>query len=107
MRFARFAVVTTLFLCLSLQSYFGFAQRAPRAKAQGAAAAAPASSGPIKLLADLTDAPRKLVHAHLIIPASAGPLTLVYPKWIPGEHGPTGPIVDAAGLRISANGQEL
>jgi hypothetical protein len=21
-----------------------------------------------------------------------GPLTLVYPKWIPGEHSPTGPI---------------
>jgi predicted metalloprotease with PDZ domain len=35
---------------------------------------------------------------------SPGPLTLVYPKWIPGEHGPTGPIDDMAGLMIAARG---
>ena len=32
---------------------------------------------------------------------------LYYPKWIPGEHGPTGPVVDLVGLRFSAGGQTL
>jgi len=27
-----------------------------------------------------------LLHAHLIIPAVPGPLTVAYPKWIPGEQ---------------------
>src|SRR5205823_410062 len=38
---------------------------------------------------------------------SSGTLTLYYPKWIPGEHGPTGPIQDLAGLKFTANGQLL
>jgi predicted metalloprotease with PDZ domain len=41
------------------------------------------------------------------IPASAGDLTLYYPKWIPGEHAPDGPIVDLAGLKFSAGGKTL
>lgn len=61
----------------------------------------------IQLAVDATDAPRKIIHAKMTIPAAAGPLTLVYPKWIPGEHGPTGPVVDTAGIVISANGQTL
>lgn len=65
------------------------------------------SSTPITLNVDLTDAPRKMIHARLTIPVKPGPLTLLYPKWIPGEHGPTGPIVDLAGLVITANGRQL
>jgi predicted metalloprotease with PDZ domain len=61
----------------------------------------------IQLTVDATDAPRKILHARMTIPAAAGALTLVYPKWIPGEHGPTGPIVDTAGIVISAAGQQL
>src|SRR5262245_58784678 len=61
----------------------------------------------IQLAVDASDAPRKILHAKMTIPAAAGPLTLVYPKWIPGEHGPTGPIVDTAGIVISAGGQQL
>ena len=38
---------------------------------------------------------------------SIGPLTLVYPKWIPGEHGPTGPIENFAGFFISGNGKPI
>ena len=48
-----------------------------------------------------------MLHATLSIPVQPGPLTLVYPQWIPGEHGPTGPIDNLAGLVISANGQQL
>ena len=47
---------------------------------------------------DLTDAPRHLLHAHLQIPVTAGPLTLEYPQWIPGDHRPTGPIDNLAGI---------
>ena len=62
---------------------------------------------PIHATVDVTDAPRKILHAVLSIPVQPGPLTLVYPQWIPGEHGPTGPIDNLAGLVISANGQQL
>jgi len=62
---------------------------------------------PITLSVDATDAARNLFHAKLAIPASPGPLTLYYPKWIPGEHQPSGPINDLAGLKFTANGQTL
>src|SRR5271165_4924596 len=62
---------------------------------------------PIHVTVDVTDAPRKKLHATLSIPVQPGPLTLVYPQWIPGEHGPTGPIDNLAGLVISANGLQL
>ncbi len=55
----------------------------------------------------MTDAPRKILHAHLLIPVKPGPLTLDYPQWIPGEHTPTGPIDNFAGIVFSANGQVL
>ena len=61
----------------------------------------------IQLSVDLTDAPRNIYHAQLTIPAKPGPLTLVYPKWIPGNHRPAGPIVNLAGLKIEAGGQTL
>ena len=56
---------------------------------------------------DATEAPRKILHARLVIPAEPGELTLLYPKWIPGEHGPTGPVTDLVGLQISAGGQAI
>ncbi len=61
----------------------------------------------IQLHVDLRDAPRHLLHAHLQIPVSAGPLTLEYPQWIPGDHRPTGPIDNLAGLVIRGNDQDL
>ena len=64
-------------------------------------------ASPIMLHVDLTDAPRRLLHSHLEIPVSAGPLTLEYPQWIPGDHRPTGPIDNLAGIRVRANGQDL
>jgi predicted metalloprotease with PDZ domain len=66
-----------------------------------------AQSAPITLSVDLTDAPRKILHATETMPVTAGPLTVVYPKWIPGEHGPTGPIENMTGFFITANGQPV
>ncbi len=62
---------------------------------------------PIQLSVDISDAPRKLLHARLVIPVKPGPLTLMYPEWIPGEHGPTGPIDNLAGLVFEGNGQRI
>lgn len=61
----------------------------------------------MRLTVDLTNAPRKWIHAEFTLPVKPGPMTLLYPKWIPGEHSPTGPIGDLAGLVITANGQQL
>jgi predicted metalloprotease with PDZ domain len=67
-----------------------------------------AASGPhITLSVDASEAPRKIFHARLRIPGAPGTLTLYYPKWIPGEHAPTGPVNDLTGLKFSAEGQTL
>jgi predicted metalloprotease with PDZ domain len=69
--------------------------------------ASSAVAAPIVLRVDATEAQRKIYHAELQIPAVPGPMDLFYPKWIPGDHAPSGPINDLAGLRISAAGQPL
>jgi predicted metalloprotease with PDZ domain len=61
----------------------------------------------VTLFVDASTAPRKIFHATLKIPASPGDLTLYYPKWIPGEHAPDGPVIDLAGLKFSAGGKPL
>jgi predicted metalloprotease with PDZ domain len=61
----------------------------------------------IKLQVDATDAPRRLFHVRMTMPVKPGPMTLLYPEWIPGEHAPSGPINDLVGLKIQANGQEI
>jgi predicted metalloprotease with PDZ domain len=66
-----------------------------------------AQPAPVALHVDATDVGRKVLHAQLEIPARPGELTLVYPKWIPGEHGPTGPINQLTGIRMSAGGQPV
>src|SRR5947209_10223009 len=66
--------------------------------------ALPLAAAPIILHVDATTAPSNVLHAHLTIPAPPGAMTLYYPKWIPGEHSPSGPIVGLAGLKITAGG---
>jgi len=66
-----------------------------------------AAGPPIALDVDATDAPRKVFHVRETIPAAPGKVTLVYPKYIPGEHGPTGPIADLVGLKVSSGGKPV
>jgi len=66
-----------------------------------------ANAPSITISVDATHAPRKIFHASLKIPATPGDLTLYYPKWIPGEHAPDGPVIDLAGLFFKANGHML
>ncbi len=77
------------------------------ANSAGANIATPAATTPITITVDATDAPRKMLHARLTIPVQPGDVTLLYPKWIPGEHEPSGPIDNLAGIVIEANGQRL
>lgn len=68
---------------------------------------AAAGAEPIRLDVDARDAGRRLLRADLSIPVSAGPQTLVYPRWIPGTHAPLGPVTDLVGLEIRAAGRPL
>jgi len=56
---------------------------------------------------DATDAPMKILHATLSMAARPGPMTLFYPKWIPGEHMSSGPIANLTGLHLFADGNEI
>jgi predicted metalloprotease with PDZ domain len=59
------------------------------------------------LVLDARTAARGIIYAHETIPVKTGAFTLVYPQWIPGEHGPTGPLSDLAALRVSAGSTPL
>ncbi|GAC1417988.1 MAG: M61 family metallopeptidase [Candidatus Velthaea sp.] len=72
----------------------------------GSVSAAGAQSAPISLALDAREVTRAIVHVRETIPAN-GPITLVLPKWIPGEHGPNGSIIDLVNLRISAGGSPV
>ncbi len=70
-----------------------------------ASASATLDGETISLSVDATKTQQKLLHAHLMMPVQAGPLTIYYPKWIPGEHGPDGPISSLTGLKFEADGK--
>ena len=61
----------------------------------------------LRVRVDAREVARKRVHTDLTLAVHEGPLTLVFPKWIPGEHGPTGPLESIIGLTIRANGAPL
>lgn len=63
--------------------------------------------GTLTLRVDATDLARRIYSVHETIPVTAGPLTLLYPQWIPGNHSTTGPIPALAGLSISAQGKRV
>ena len=61
----------------------------------------------IELDVDTRDVQRGIQHAHLTLAATPGQMSVVYPKWTQGEHGPTGPIEQVTGLKFTASGQTL
>ena len=61
----------------------------------------------ISLTVDATRVPEQLVRTHEVIPVKPGSVTLYYPKWIPGEHSPDGPISNVTALKFSANGKTI
>jgi len=72
-----------------------------------AGALAFAQRGDITLSVDATSVPQKLLHVEETLPVQAGPLTLYYPKWLPGEHGPDGPVSNLTGLKFEADGKTI
>ncbi|HEY4971537.1 MAG TPA: hypothetical protein VII35_16685 [Steroidobacteraceae bacterium] len=67
-------------------------------------AATPATA---RIEVDAREAPRGIMSAHLTLPVAEGPLTLVYPKWLPGRHSPAGPLTSLGGMRFTAGGRPL
>ena len=63
--------------------------------------------GTIRLHVDASDLAHRIFRVHETIPVSAGPVTLLYPQWIPGHHSPTGPIDKFAGLVVKADGRTV
>jgi predicted metalloprotease with PDZ domain len=48
-----------------------------------------------------------MLHTRMVMPVKPGPLTLYYPKWIPGMHNPSGPVGSVAGLKFMADGKAI
>ena len=67
-------------------------------------AAAASAQNLIKLDVDATEAGRNIVHVKETVTVKPGPFTVFYPKWIPGDHRPSGPINDMMNLYFTANG---
>lgn len=67
-----------------------------------------AYAGTVKLEVDATDLDRRIFGIRQSIPVSrSGPLTLLYPQWIMGNHAPRGPLYNYSGLKMTANGKPL
>ncbi len=90
-------LILALFLAAAGASAAGFVAKPSLATQQD----------PATLVLDASRAADGIMEVRERIPATAGSFTIVYPKWIPGEHGPTGPLNDLAALRVSADGAPL
>ena len=63
--------------------------------------------GTIDLAVDATDVARGVFRVEETIPVAAGPLVLLHPAWLPGDHAPQGQTDKLAGLTITAGGRSL
>ncbi|MBS0556346.1 MAG: M61 family metallopeptidase [Proteobacteria bacterium] len=68
---------------------------------------APVKPGTVALTVSLPNPGQKLLFVDEVMPVTPGPLTLLYPKWIPGDHSPDGPIDAMMGLQVSAGGKRI
>ncbi len=72
-----------------------------------ALASLPVFGADVTVRIDARDIARRHLRTHETLAVKPGPLVLVYPKWIPAEHAPAGPLDSIIGLEITANGQRL
>jgi predicted metalloprotease with PDZ domain len=101
----RFIVRLLLSVALGLYASAALAQQ--QRSEQVPAPQDVAYPGTIDLHVDASDTTQGIFRVHETIPVVAGPLTLLYPQWIPGDHSPTGPIDMLAGLKLSAEGKPV
>jgi predicted metalloprotease with PDZ domain len=73
----------------------------------GVAAASDAPPPPISISVDATQVSQRILHAKLVFPVHPGPLTLYYPKWMPADHSPDGPVWNLAGLKFFSGKRQL
>lgn len=85
----------------------GASHAATAAEPNANAAPYATQADPEIVVLDASTAGRGFARSTVQIPVRPGPFTLVYPKWIPGFHGPHNPLADVSELRVSANGQPL
>jgi len=67
----------------------------------------PQAASTVSLNVALPNPAQKLLYVHETMPVAPGPLTLYYPKWIPGDHSPDGPVNELMGLEVHANGKRI
>jgi len=67
----------------------------------------PYASGTVAIAVDATDLAQRIIKVKQTLPVQAGPMTLLFPQWLPGNHAPSGPIDKLAGLKITGNGQPI
>ena len=63
--------------------------------------------GTIALHVDATNLAQQVFRMRLSMPVRPGPMTLLYPQWAPGNHGPNIPLTQLAGLKFSAGGKPV
>ena len=98
---------------------------APHALAQSAALSAPQAvpvspsvpdavdtpypGGTIVLEIDATDTPRGVYRVTQTVPVAPGTsrLTLLFPRWLPGNHGPRGPLAELVDVQFFAGARKL
>lgn len=67
-----------------------------------------AAPGTMTLDVDATDTHRGIFRVRQTIPvARSGPMVLLFPEWLPGNHAPRGQIEKLSGLTIKAGAQTL
>ena len=103
----RYLVVGALAALVSMRA---LAQSPPQPLPMPPAIPAPRDEpypGVINLEVDTTDLARHIFTVHETIPVASGAVTLLYPRWLPGNHSPSGRIDAVASLVIKANGARL
>ena len=97
---------------------FSFAAKAASSLALALALAFPAQAavpvpvdqpypGTIVLKVDATNLSQQIFRMRMTVPVKPGPMTFLYPQWLPANHGPSGPLTQLAGLKFSANGKPV
>jgi predicted metalloprotease with PDZ domain len=106
-RLAFVAVLCAVFAPLAHSQQYQGPQPVPMPPPIKAPVDEPYPGGTIRLAVSITDVTHRLIDVDETIPVQSGELTLLYPAWIPGNHSPTGPISEFAGLEVNANGTQI
>lgn len=105
----RTSLIATLIASLILPGFVR-ASEGPTELVPARAVAAPQDKpypGTMRISIDASDVSRRIVHVHETLTGVDANTVLLYPKWIPGAHSPSGTIDRLAGIRVSAAGKPI